>query len=290
MGCGARQPIGVRQGRYGRTWHLAGAECDDQEPWGGAARHEARRQQAGGFTGRRNDRVAIAPDAQATNLDSTSRWDERASTDRSEDGGVRPSLVSERRHDRIRVAGCRQRRRFVVDVDSGRVRQITDHPAEDKWPTYSRDGRHIYFSSNRGGVLSVYKMPADGGEPHKTTRGAGVHATESADGQFLYYARQEDRSIWRMPLRSGDEEKVLTIADYNRGWTLGRHGIYHLTPIKGGFSIRHFDLETSIDSEIFRDSGRAFYLTLTPDEEGVLFSKEDRMRSELFVVDGFSME
>jgi Tol biopolymer transport system component len=40
---------------------------------------------------------------------------------------------------------------YVVSAEGGALRRITNHPAEDVMPSWSRDGRWIYFTSNRTG-------------------------------------------------------------------------------------------------------------------------------------------
>ena len=179
---------------------------------------------------------------------------------------------------------------YVVNVTSGRVRKLTSDPAEDRWPTYSRDGRYIYFTSHRDGSPRIYRMPADGGDAVAITRNTGFHATESADGQFLYFAREEDSSLWRMHLASGVETRLFPLPDWNRGWSLAAQSVFYLRPTGAGFSIRNRNLSTDADEELYSDWGRAFYLTLTPDEQHLMFSREDPLKSELFVVDGLSFK
>jgi Tol biopolymer transport system component len=45
----------------------------------------------------------------------------------------------------------------LIDIESGRVRPVTTHPADDYHPRFSRDGEWIYFSSKRSGIYEVYK-------------------------------------------------------------------------------------------------------------------------------------
>lgn len=44
----------------------------------------------------------------------------------------------------------------VVEVDTGRFWQITSDRSLDMQPTWSRDGKRIYFSSDRTGIFNVY--------------------------------------------------------------------------------------------------------------------------------------
>ena len=63
-------------------------------------------------------------------------------------------LVAGRALDRLRLAG-RERPWDVwtIGVDGSGLRQVTHDPADDIMPSWSRDGRCIYFASNRTGRL-----------------------------------------------------------------------------------------------------------------------------------------
>ena len=51
---------------------------------------------------------------------------------------------------------------WLVPVAGGEARRLTAHPATERFPVWSRDGRMIAFSSNRYGNDDVFVMPADG--------------------------------------------------------------------------------------------------------------------------------
>ena len=47
----------------------------------------------------------------------------------------------------------------------GPEERLTSDPAYDDGTDYSRDGKWIYFNSNRGGGWNIWRMPADGAGP-----------------------------------------------------------------------------------------------------------------------------
>lgn len=51
---------------------------------------------------------------------------------------------------------------FIVDVFTGRIQNLTNHPADDFGADWSYDGREIVFQSNREGISRLYKINADG--------------------------------------------------------------------------------------------------------------------------------
>lgn len=82
-----------------------------------------------------------------------------------------------------------QRDIYIVRVDGGAPRRITKDPADDAVPSWSRGGRWIYFASSRSGDSQVWKIPVEGGEAVRVTKGGGRIAFESANGEYVYYAK-----------------------------------------------------------------------------------------------------
>lgn len=58
----------------------------------------------------------------------------------------------------------------VVSVDGGKPRRLTAEPSNEVRPSWSRDGRWIYFGSNRSGQWQIWKAPAGGGPAVQVTR------------------------------------------------------------------------------------------------------------------------
>jgi Tol biopolymer transport system component len=54
---------------------------------------------------------------------------------------------------------------WLVTVSDGQVQTVTSDPGNDLEPRWSRDGKWIYFSSDKSGRYEIYKVPANGGRP-----------------------------------------------------------------------------------------------------------------------------
>ena len=123
---------------------------------------------------------------------------------------------------------------YVVSAGGGAPRRLTTQPGANAWPFWSRDGRWLYFKSDRNGQQAqIWKMPSQGGEAIQVTRakeGADV-PQESPDGKFLYYCRGWPfaQSVWKIPVEGGEETKVLDSVHPNALWTLRQEGIYYFT-------------------------------------------------------------
>jgi len=58
---------------------------------------------------------------------------------------------------------------YLIDSDGHNLRQLTNSPAVDNHPRWSRDGKTIYFVSARQGGNQLWALPLDGGEPSQLT-------------------------------------------------------------------------------------------------------------------------
>ena len=78
---------------------------------------------------------------------------------------------------------------YVVPMDGGTPRQLTQEGSQNERPRWSPDSRQIYFVSNRGGSQQIWVMDADGTHPRQITRlsteASGVMVTP--DGKRLVF-------------------------------------------------------------------------------------------------------
>jgi Tol biopolymer transport system component len=125
---------------------------------------------------------------------------------------------------------------YVVDLSGGRPRRVTTAPGVDASPSWSRDGRWIYFASKRSGQWQVWKVPPGGegsGRATQVTRGGGFAAIESPDGRQVYFSKRmsghqnSPNAIWRIPVEGGREEAVVESFRSSSGsWDVASDGIY----------------------------------------------------------------
>lgn len=54
---------------------------------------------------------------------------------------------------------------WILRVDGTGLRQVTDDPTRDYFPSFSPDGRRLAFQSDRGGSVGVWIIGADGSSP-----------------------------------------------------------------------------------------------------------------------------
>jgi Tol biopolymer transport system component len=89
-------------------------------------------------------------------------------------GGTRIVFASSRDQGPQGVSPCGDL--FMVAADGSRLARLTDGPARDCQPSWSADGRHILFSSDRahpGGDGDLYVMRPDGSAITRLTHAGG---------------------------------------------------------------------------------------------------------------------
>jgi len=189
---------------------------------------------------------------------------------------------------------------YIFEVASGLSRLLTTLPGADNGgPNWSRDGKWIYFYSNRGGgAFQLWKTRLDGGSPVQVTRNGGIFAAESVDGRFLYYLKFESTGIWRMPLNGGEEVRIL---DRPAGedwwnWALVHNGIYFVDLVRRTVSgeasprpaiVKFFDFatgeETSISAVASDKPSYIFGLAVSSDQRSILYDQREYESSIVLV-------
>lgn len=138
--------------------------------------------------------VVWSPDS--TRLAFTSRVRDEA-YEEEEDRKRKPRRFTRlvQKFDSVGWTGDRRTHVFVVDLEGGETRQLTDGDCEDGAPTWSPDGKRIVFAANRGErwdtelITRLYVAAAAGGEPTQLTGDEGSHETPafSPDGARIAY-------------------------------------------------------------------------------------------------------
>jgi tricorn protease len=87
---------------------------------------------------------------------------------------------------------------WTVPVAGGVARQLTQHPARDREPKFSPDGKEIAFISDREGSAQVFLMPAEGGAPRQLTFHTAGYSLQGwcGNGSKLLVSSARDHS-WR---------------------------------------------------------------------------------------------
>jgi Tol biopolymer transport system component len=137
---------------------------------------------------------------------------------------------------------------YLIDEAGGPIQTVSSKPgAFDQIPSWSRDGKWIYFGSNRTGREETWRVPAAGGEAQQMTTGGGRAPFESWDGRTLYFLRPvgDALTIFARPVAGGPERSLdIQVSFWN--YAPGEQGLYYAARQQGlrppyTFEIRVFD-------------------------------------------------
>ncbi len=94
--------------------------------------------------------------------------------------------------DRKKIAFISRGEIFVSDKDGKLVRRITESPWRESEVIWDRDSRHIFFVSDKGGNLNIYRVDAlepERWEPVATGKEEEWQIKLSPDGRYLAYLK-----------------------------------------------------------------------------------------------------
>ena len=103
-------------------------------------------------------------------------------------------------------------------LEGGEEQRLTTAPGLDDGPEYSPDGRHIYFNSDRTGLMQIWRMKTDGSEQEQMTKDKynNWFAHPSPDGRWIVFLSypgdvkghpaNKDVMLRLMPARGGPIE------------------------------------------------------------------------------------
>ena len=183
---------------------------------------------------------------------------------------------------------------WLADLQGGQPQRLTTHESSDFSPSWSRDGRWVYFSSNRSGNDQVWKVPAGGGQALQVTQQGGSNPFESPDGTFLYYSKREPNSFWRVPSEGGKETLVLEALELKvHGCAIVNEGIYFAVersrdPLKPGPGIDFFSFATTEVRPVLAIEKPIWYgLSVSPDGKSILYTQIDHANTDIMLVENF---
>lgn len=181
---------------------------------------------------------------------------------------------------------------YVVGLEGGKPRRLTGDEFDNVRPSWSRDGRWIYFGSNRTHDWQLWKAPAEGGQVVQITTHGGREGVESTDGKFVYYTKGFGLpGVWRIPAGGGDETFVLD-GVYQGFWALTDRGIYFVNPnATPHATIQYFNFatgQTTMVADIEKELQLVYpSLAVSPDGLSLLYVQADSFESDIMLVEGF---
>jgi dipeptidyl aminopeptidase/acylaminoacyl peptidase len=178
---------------------------------------------------------------------------------------------------------------WTMDADGGSLRRMTHLPGNENSPSWSRDGRWIYFDSDRASAQDIWRIAATGGSEERVTHSGGSSALESADGTILFFQRNR-REVFALPLTGGPDRKLLECVP-SKGFAVGAGGVYHIGCDEGpaGSSLYLLDPATGQDRLLgkLEKCDPFLGLAVSPDEKTILYERVVNEGSNLMMIEPF---
>ena len=174
----------------------------------------------------------------------------------------------------------------------GPLRPLTSGAESSIVPTWSRDGRFIYFSHE---TKSLWKIPSTGGPATLVSNQETLDATESHDGQSLYFRKSRTiPGIWRMPAAGGGPAVLLpgTESVMSRYWQPTADGISFIDNAGAQPVLKLFDYRTGRIRKLRQLPAKRLVvgprgMAVSPDGRSILYTREDLTLGDIMLVKDF---
>jgi Tol biopolymer transport system component/DNA-binding winged helix-turn-helix (wHTH) protein len=136
---------------------------------------------------------------------------------------------------------------YLIDSEGRNLRRLSSANYVDVVPSWSLDGKSLYFASKRSGNWQVWRREISTGKETKITQHGGFAAFESYDAKTLYYSKIDHGGIWKMPVGGGQEDLVTDSlhVEFWGHFAVTENGLYLTdTEAKGGPAILYYNFQT----------------------------------------------
>ncbi len=203
---------------------------------------------------------------------------------------------------------------YVMPIEGGTARALTNGPATNIQPRFSPDGTRISFTSDRSGGDNIWTMDLDGNDLHQVTGESFRllnNATWTPDGDYLIarkhftstrslgagemwmyhrsgttagvqlHERRTDQKDAGQPVSSPDGRYVYWSEDMTPGQTFE----YDKDPNTQIYTVRQLDRETGEITNLITGPGSSMGPMPSPDGDTIAFVRRVRNQSVLFLYD-----
>jgi Tol biopolymer transport system component len=181
---------------------------------------------------------------------------------------------------------------WTIDPDGAAPVRLTRHAESENVPSWSRDGRWVYYHASRADKAGIFRIPATGGAEEPVLwlePGSLGLAQESADGRTLLYTTGARSPLFAHPLAGGADRKLVDcVLSSTRGFFSARSAVYY-AGCEGmpDVTLHRLDPATGEDRALGTLEQYRGSLVVSPDDRTVLYTSLARTGADLMLVEGF---
>lgn len=181
---------------------------------------------------------------------------------------------------------------YIANADGRSVRALTDGVSEDILPSWSANGKYVYYTSDRGGSYQICRVTRDGLKSNQVTLHGGFRALESPDGKALFYAKGgSNSSLWQLSLNAegepgGEERRIIDSLSYWPNFAIGMRNIWFVpSEVQAGITIMSLDRATGARRALPPLAGQSLHgMAVSRDASFLLLSVRESIESNLMLM------
>jgi Tol biopolymer transport system component len=188
---------------------------------------------------------------------------------------------------------------LTIPANGGKPQIVTPGADGGGYPSFSRDGRFIYYTGpDETTRLHLWRIPATGG-PRESLSDIGDVPVESYDGSRVFYLEGAQRrsALWELPLSGGPARKLIDEV-FNAAFDVAEQGIYYVeqsavagaVPPRAESRLRYYPFATGKTVTVMNNLGalgNGLGITTSRDGRIVFFARIDASADELMLVENF---
>lgn len=181
---------------------------------------------------------------------------------------------------------------WTIGVDGAGLRRVTHDPVKAHIPSFSRDGRWIYFTSHRTGREEVWRVAIPGGQEEQVTRTGGTSAFESPDGRTLFYLRSAGGALLARSTGGGVERTVASCVNLS-SYAVAPTGIFYVScnvadaAARSQHVLHYWNARTGQDGVVGGfEAPTTLNLAVSPDGRTLLYDRSTP-GSDLMMIENF---
>jgi Tol biopolymer transport system component len=192
---------------------------------------------------------------------------------------------------------------YIMDVKTGRLRQMTKNNFNDKEPVFTPDGKRVLYTTDESplpdaafGILHIAVVAVGGGKAEAFTEdeGSSIHPGVSADGKSVLLVKVDEssgrHSLWQYgfdgkPLKDLTGRKFARIHQYLENPTSGTILLWAQEEVEQQDDLYVLDLKSGNVTELPDPDQRKRNPTVSPNGSLIAFIGPAAIGTQLFVYD-----